>query len=543
MADTASDMQPTPEETPVLDPVRALMSLFDKQTIKQWWAKVQHGLKQPKDSGEHKWARVQLWRISAPVSGVLVPLTTLIVLALMPSSAQSTRIYEVTMKEAEAPPPLEKIEEPPPPPEDLPEPVDVQVDNPNLIPDAAAIPGPPTPFSPQPAPIDSVAINKSPVVFKGMYMSRNPGSIGSAVARWSPNLDTEAAVLRALRWMKQQQNPDGSWNQTKPAMTAFAILAYLAHGETPASDEFGTTVEYAIRYLVGALDANGRFTGRDGHDYTQPIAAYALCEAYGMTKVPEIMDAAEKAIKVVIKGQNKVGGFNYNLVGPSDERNDTTYTSWCVQALKAAKMAGLYTEGLDDCMKKAVDGVKKNYGGDDGYGGFGYTGPGNKQSGLTGAGVLCLQFLGAANSKECQGGMGGLADWTFNWADMTTQSPIYYRYYITQAKFQHGGDTWNQWNKMFSPALVKNQQVVAKEQSGYVDHKGVAHSVGYWDSPSKSEHTGGNGRFMDTALCTLMLEVYYRYLPTFKVVEAEQKADVGAGDKDNLNISVKIPGT
>jgi hypothetical protein len=35
------------------------------------------------------------------------------------------------------------------------------------------------------------------------------------------------------------------------------LLAFLAHNETPASPEFGTTVEKAMKYLVGAQGKDG----------------------------------------------------------------------------------------------------------------------------------------------------------------------------------------------------------------------------------------------------------------------------------------------
>ncbi len=336
-------------------------------------------------------------------------------------------------------------------------------------------------------------------------------------------------MLRALRFLKKTQREDGTWGNSKPAMTALALLAYLAHGDTPASEEFGYTVESAIRYIVSKQQADGRFAGRDGHDYTQPIVAYALCEAYGMTKVPTLKEAACKAVACIVKGQNPSGGFNYNLT-PS-ERNDSSYMAWCVQALKAAKMAGLYGDipGLDECMTKSIAGFKLNYGEREGYGGFGYCGPGNKNTGLTGAGVLCLQFLGAAKSRECRGGISGLSDWTFDWENPRSGSFLYYMYYVTQAKFQEGGEAWKEWNKQFSPSLMKNQKVVAKEASGYVDHLGQPHAIGSWDSPATKEH---GEKVMETILCTLMLEVYYRYLPTFMVVPEGHEAEEEIGGED-----------
>jgi hypothetical protein len=41
--------------------------------------------------------------------------------------------------------------------------------------------------------------------------------------------------------------------------------------------------------------------------------------------------------------------------------------------------------------------------------------------------------------------------------------------------------------------------------------------IGHWKSPCAGEHTGGV--VQDTALCCLMLEVYYRYL---KVADREE---------------------
>ena len=60
----------------------------------------------------------------------------------------------------------------------------------------------------------------------------------------------EAAVIRGLNWLKANQNADGSWSPTyQSAMTGFALLALLGHGETPGSTEYGAAVQKGI--IVG----------------------------------------------------------------------------------------------------------------------------------------------------------------------------------------------------------------------------------------------------------------------------------------------------
>jgi len=506
------------------------MALFEELSFKNKWKKVFDGLKQPKDTGAYKFARLQVVRLSAPTSGVVVPILALILLVILKAVAPApAKPVEVRLIDPQKPPELEKPEEIKPPPDYEPIENDVPV---NTISDVIA---PPQDFSPQPAQIDSVAIVKSPVIMRGIFGSRSPGARGSARARYGGSDAAEAAVLRALRWLKKNQNTDGSWNKNQCAMTGFALLAYLAHGETPASEEFGQTVEKAIRFLVEHQQGDGRFSPRDEHDYTHPIATYAVCEAYGMTKVPMLKDAAEKAIAVVIQGQHPNGGFNYNLNNNNPRRNDSTYMSWCCQALKAAKMAGLETAGLDEAIKRSIDGWKVNMKGDANRATIGYTSPGD--SGLTGAATLCLQLMGAGNDPLTKGGMMALQATTYNWEGGGTYNVLYYWYYITQAMFHTGGDVWTRWNALFSPVLVKNQII---EPKAIAAPNGEMVDIGHW-APERavSGHTDEEGRVMNTCLCVLQLEVYYRYLPTFKQPEA---ADIQSADKpmDDVGIDVNI---
>jgi hypothetical protein len=382
---------------------------------------------------------------------------------------------------------------------------------------------------------------KSRLVMKGLYAGRTAGGRAGALGRWGKGggagaKATETAVLRALRWLKKNQRPDGSWPGTAaPAMTAMALLAYLAHGETPESPEFGPTVRKALDWFIANQEAGGGFKGRDGNDYSQPIAAYALCEAYGMTQHPSVKEVAVKAITLVVKGQKPTGCFNYQLETVSD-RNDSSYMAWCCQALKAAHMAGLAADvpGLEAAVKKGIAGFKLNAHPE---GGFGYTGPG--RTGLSGAGALSMQLLGGGKEPEVRNTIEFLKTATFSFATWQQQpytgsSPIYYWYYVTQAKFHDSDATFSPWNRQFSPELCKTQIV---EKDAIEGPDGKLTEIGHWESPSgKGEHTGG--LVQDTSLCTLMLEVYYRYLPSYKPIEPLPD-DVAAGPKSD-DVSVKI---
>ena len=363
---------------------------------------------------------------------------------------------------------------------------------------------------------------------KNRYMNRTADGRKGALERYGGSAATEAAVLRALRWLKQCQQADGSWHGglsltvyqgDQPAMTALALLAFLAHGETGESGEFGCTVKKAVDWLLVDLDASGHFRDGDDHDYSQPIGAYALCETYGITHQPVVKEAAVRAIAPVILGQNASGGFCYNL--NPDGRNDSSYMGWCCQALAVARMAGLEKDvpGLTVAIKNAVSGFKMNA---DPGGGFGYVRPG--RTGLSGAGALCLQLLGAPREPEVVATMKFLESCTFSFASPQQQpytgnnSQLYYWYYITQAKFHYSSEAFAAWNRLFAPELCKQQFVTENVIEG---PDGRMESTGCWYSPSKRSEWSA-GVVQDTCLCCLMLEVYYRYLPGYQAIVAAE---------------------
>ena len=506
--------------------------------------------------------RQMLVRLWGPTGSLVFHIVVIAILVFATTKVQSIIVSPDTpiLQPPKAPdldPPTKSTEPPPPVP-----PANERDGDPGVL-----IPGGPTTVESEPdthpvassfgtdtslqAPRDMVELSPKTtrLHMPNLYVQRTAINRNKLTDQWGTQIGppgdggmrpTETAVLRALRWLKANQNANGSWAGSKmnvpPAMTGLALLAYLGHGDTPESKEFGTTIKKAMDWLIASQKADGSFEGRDANDYTQPICAYALCEAYGMTQHPTLKDAALKAITVVVNGQHASGGFNYKLE-TATERNDSSYMAWCCQALKSAKMAHLDADvpDLEKTMNRARAGFKQNAAAN---GGFGYTSPG--ATGLSGAGALSLQMLGDPQAIEVKNTMKFLETATFSFTDWKKQpysgeSPLYYWYYVTQAKFQYADDTFRQWNKMFAPELCHAQLV---EKDAIADANGKRVAIGHWESPSAGEHSGGV--VQDTCLCTLMLEVYYRFLPSYQRVEAPDATATKKQDEKDIIIKVQL---
>jgi hypothetical protein len=87
------------------------------------------------------------------------------------------------------------------------------------------------------------------------------------------------------------------------------------------------------------------------------------------------------------------------------------------------------------------------------------------------------------------------------------EANTYYWYYATLALHQHQGRSWQRWNEEMKRELIGNQ---VRDGS----------PAGSW--PPTDRWAAVGGRVYQTALCALMLESYYRYLPMY-ASEEEQR--------------------
>ena len=318
--------------------------------------------------------------------------------------------------------------------------------------------------------------------------------------------ECEDAVVNALRWLKKSQGKDGSWGPKKVSSTGLALLAYLGHCETPLSEEFGETVTAAITYLVNvATKNNGRLADdlKDKHwPYEHAIATYAIAEAYTFCKqlgvnIPNLEESVQNSVQFVIDNQHKSGGWDYLYDEDGPRGGDLSIAAWHMQALKAGHHTGLDFRNYRRCVSKGVEYVE---GRQAASGGFGYQGtsPVGQADGhftLTGAGALCLQqHKGSSNSSARKGVKYLDKEAKFDWKN--GPSNLYEHYYNGQAVMNNGGAAWKKYNLIFRDQLLDNQN-----------------ADGSWSKPAKPGIGNNGSAVYNTCLATLMLEVYYRFLP------------------------------
>ena len=521
---------------------RGIKDLFASNSPRNYFHELAEGLRKPKDSGEYRYAVFQIQRVIVPGFSSVLFLAGLIAMALV-FGKEGARSQDVTIPVTVMQ--VEKIEldkldvevkpdESPIVPTDVQQPDTVAIGEVNSA--AGAGEGASQGFAgsgelAEPGAVLAPVMTKSPLILRGLYANRGSGGARAAARRaYGGSKAGEDAVLRALRWLKKNQDENGAWAKADgthpPAMAGLALLAFLAHGETPASQEFGSTVEKAMKYLLSVQTAKGLF-GNGGNAFGHGIDSYAISEAYALTKIVSLKDAMEKGLQIIIDGQQVPGGFNYNYA--KDDRFDLSVAGWQFQAMKAAKMAGASNPGLDAAIAKGISFLERNAFANAGdSSGFVYCGkPGVPPAGgarpsMTGAGTLCLQLLGKGNSPCVSAGIQFLERVQPQWPsgrEMDSKGkpikvPVYTWYYVTQAKFQKGGKVWDAWNPVFSRELIANQQ-----------------SDGHW------ENGDWGGPVYTTCLCTLMLEVYYRYLPSYHKQEDKSDAPEKVSDEPAIQIS------
>jgi hypothetical protein len=126
---------------------------------------------------------------------------------------------------------------------------------------------------------------------------------------------------------------------------------------------------------------------------------------------------------------------------------------------------------------------------------------------MTAEALVCWQFLGMPHEHPAGNEAG---DYLLEELPGEGPKNLYYWYYATLGMYQLQGDHWQQWNKALQQMLIKSQR-----KTGDL--------AGSWDPDTV--WGGYGGRIYSTALATLCLEVYYRYLPLYVEAAGDSAED------------------
>lgn len=333
--------------------------------------------------------------------------------------------------------------------------------------------------------------------------------------RHGGTVTSEAAVGAALDWMAANQSAEGRWDadahgagkeakimghdrggagkKADTGITGLALLAFLGAGESHLEGKHRENVQHGLEFLLDSQAADGSLAGDAelfAAMYCHGIATLALSEAYAMTGDERLKNAVTKAINYTVRSQHSGGGWRYR---PGDA-GDLSQFGWQVMSLKSAEMAGLPIPAetrtrmgrfLHSCSSGEHRGLASYR-------------PGDRTTRTMTAEALCCRiFLSAEDSQATQSEAS-----KFVMEEVPTRESVnlYYWYYGTVAMFQRQGEDWDRWNGAMQRELLARQR-----------HDGKL--VGSWDPDNLWGNYGG--RVYSTAMATLCLEVYYRYLPLY----------------------------
>ncbi|MDD5704345.1 MAG: hypothetical protein PHR35_00350 [Kiritimatiellae bacterium] len=271
------------------------------------------------------------------------------------------------------------------------------------------------------------------------------------------------------------------------ALTSLATLAFLAHGETPASNDYGKTVENGLRALLGATQESSHLSPVD-----RSLLTWCLAEAYGLTGLPILLDAVRKENALLDTGS------------PS---------SWNIFAAHA-----LYLSGADPAAgKRMLSELTTTY-------------AAQADGTLLGQAAQLLLMMWTVGGEQFAPYLERLRRQDpANWRHGTT--PLQTAFVLSLALYQVGGKDWQEWNRRFYPDLVERQ--VQRKTLGWW----TPESMGVPDMPEIKGMSADETRVYATSLMLLTLQrprvpLSYRS-PT---EDDQQKRD----EDDDIHIEIRL---
>lgn len=316
----------------------------------------------------------------------------------------------------------------------------------------------------------------------------------------APELTAEAsqAIDRGLEFLLATQQEDGSWDSDGQgghavAITSLALMAFMANAHFPGFGEHAEPLQRGMKWLLAeALKRPDGYLGTVMYEHG--LATLALSELWGMARDPEdddaIQRALEKAVEVILRSQNRGGGWRYQPT--SDGGEDTSCTQTVFHALASARQAGIVVP--NETIAKVVQYLESAR--DPTTGGFCYTLGGNRNvtPACTAGGAYIAQLAGQRDTELVRGALRHLESLA---PDIITGGGSYYyytHYYAIQAMVQAGDEHYARWYPQIRDALIQRQN-----------------AEGAWDKGSRN-----GGSSYATPMAIIVLATPHRYIPIYQ---------------------------
>ena len=331
--------------------------------------------------------------------------------------------------------------------------------------------------------------------------------------------ESEDAVDRGLAWLASVQEPDGRFSYVAEngkrqkkgdhdhdmALTGLSVLAFLAADHSPVKDgPYRQTVKSAVDWLLSQQSPDGDLRGpkevrgsgsAKANMYDHGIATMALAEAALMTGDRRYAEGAIAGAKFICQSQNpRTGGWRYMPQDPGD----TSVFGWQMMALHNAELLGFQTppEVRQRSLKflaSVSSGRSKML--------AGYTPGEGPTPPMTAEALFCRILVGEPIEPEAAS---EVSEFITSDVPKSGRTDFYFWYYTSLSLSQMQGNprirqAWDKWNTHCRDTLIAMQSREGANNGSWFDPK--------WGTRA------GSGRVYSTALATLTLEVYYRYLP------------------------------
>jgi len=295
--------------------------------------------------------------------------------------------------------------------------------------------------------------------------------------------DARRSIERGLVYLASRQADNGSFGADRygqhVGITALACIAFMADGHVPGRGKYEGVVRRGLDFILTHSQETGLIAANTSHGpmYGHGFATLFLGEIYGMTGDRRTREALVKAVRLIIRTQNKEGGWRYQPI-PFDA--DISVTICQIMALRAARNAGIHVPKAT--MDQAIEYVRKSQNAD---GGFRYMlNSGSSAFPRSAAGVASLYYAGVYEGDALEK---GLAYLNGQRASAVRSSGHYWygHYYAVQAMYLAGGEHWAAWYPLIRETLIDKQASDGSWNSGHGDDYGTAMALLVMQMPNR----------------------------------------------------------